>query len=359
MKKIFIILFFSAFLLSCGDDNNEEVFQNASIELSKDALTFDYNGAGEIASVKVTSSQDWRLTGRQDWATPSVEKGKTGESVTFMLAPNNDETLREVDFIFFCGNASHKLTIVQNPQSYLEEIWDGGSDFSFNISGGYITKAIKSNMPLVYEISNNEDEWVKLSNVASDTPEKWYQFYVTPNEGFAKRNATITLFKGTDYEEILTIQQETQTDILIEKDLWELELEAGVITIKVRSNIDYNVSIDSKSTWLTKTDESSPADTEIPGLKEKTYTFSYTKAMGTRSANISVSGMGINKSLNIRQINPNPIFVEIPDSYFRSYLVNEGFLISNKEQYELSVYQQFKVEDTFSGIRQQLCCVVR
>ncbi len=351
MKKIFILMFISALLWSCGDDDKEGVVQNASLELSTDVLTFDYNGAGEVASVKVTSSEDWELTGRQDWATPSVGKGKSGESVTFMLQPNRDEVAREVDYIFFCGNTSCKLTIVQNPLSYSENVWDDGkSDFSFNADGGYITRAIKSNVELAYEISNNVDEWIKLGDVASDTPEKWYQFHITPNEGYAERTATITLFKGTDAEEELTINQETRNDILIEKESWDVGLEAGTVTVKIRSNINITVRTDYKSNWLTMTNESDYVDTEIPGLKEKNYTYSFTKAAGSRIATVTVSGSNIYKSFTIRQSNPNPTFVVIPDKTFLNYLLNkEGFIIENGEKYELTDAGHNATEINFSG----------
>lgn len=335
MKYIFVILFFSVFLLSC-DSDTEEIQKVNNIELSEDTLTFDYNGLGDLISVKVTSSQDWRLTGRQDWAVPSTDKGKSGESVTFKLEPNTGDNSRIEVFTFFCGNVNNQLKIIQTPKGYVDYLW-GKTDISIDANGGIITSAIKSNMEFSYEISEGAADWIKLGNIASDTPEKWIQFSVDPNESFADRTAKISLFKG-EAKSTLTIAQEKRKDIIVqEKELWEFGLEAAEIIVKVRANVDYTTTIDSKSTnWLTLVSISEPVDTEIPGLKERSLKFSFPAVDASRLANITLLGDGITKTFKIRQSHPNPTLINIPDQKFSEYLTNQGYIIPKGELVELT-----------------------
>lgn len=335
MKYIFVILFFSVFLLSC-DSDTEEIQKVNNIELSEDTLTFDYNGLGDLISVKVTSSQDWRLTGRQDWAVPSTDKGKSGESVTFKLEPNTGDNARIEVFTLFCGNVNSQLKIIQTPKGYVDYLW-GKTDISMDSNGGIITSAIKSNMEFSYEISEGAADWIKLGNIASDTPEKWIQFSVDPNDGFADRTAKISLFKG-EAKSTLTIAQEKRKDIIIqEKELWEFGLEAAEIIVKVRANVDYTTTIDSKSTnWLTLVSISEPVDTEVAGLQERSLKFSFSAVDASRLATITLSGDGITKIFKIRQSHPNPTLINIPDQKFREYLNDQGYIIPKGDLAELT-----------------------
>ena len=116
MKKIFWMLVAAAFA-GCGDDNGAEAPAPAErLALSAETLAFDADGgvlSGGTNEVSVASSGPWRLSGRQEWCVPSVDKGGDGETVAFVVEPNTDLDAREVRFTFMCGGEERRLTVTQ------------------------------------------------------------------------------------------------------------------------------------------------------------------------------------------------------------------------------------------------------
>ena len=65
-KNLMIILSASLLLWGCSDDDESINSGNSTISLSTNILQVDKNGGD--ATVTVTSSDNWRLSGICDWA---------------------------------------------------------------------------------------------------------------------------------------------------------------------------------------------------------------------------------------------------------------------------------------------------
>ena len=65
-KNLMIILSASLLLWGCSDDDESINSGNSTISLSTNILQMDKNGGD--ATVTVTSSDNWRLSGICDWA---------------------------------------------------------------------------------------------------------------------------------------------------------------------------------------------------------------------------------------------------------------------------------------------------
>lgn len=80
---------------------------------------------------------------------------------------------------------------------------------------------------------------------------------VQPNDTYGERQATITL---TDPEDatILSFKviQKQNDAILVDGDSFSIPEEGGTVSIKVQSNVSYNVEIPATATWLTKSTSS-------------------------------------------------------------------------------------------------------
>lgn len=68
-KNLMIVLSVSLLLWGCSDDDESINNGNSTISLSTNILQVDKNGGD--ATVTVTSSDNWRLSGICDWAHPS------------------------------------------------------------------------------------------------------------------------------------------------------------------------------------------------------------------------------------------------------------------------------------------------
>lgn len=120
-RLLLFILSLSAFtLFSCsGGDDTEPVNPNnptkpteASISINPSNLTFESNGSPQ--SITVTSSDIWRLSGGEDWCTPSKTSGENSDVISFSLQANESTTEeRRMTYTFTCGDKTTKLTITQ------------------------------------------------------------------------------------------------------------------------------------------------------------------------------------------------------------------------------------------------------
>ena len=91
--------------------------------------------------MSVASSGPWRLSGRQEWCVPSVDKGGDGETVAFAVEPNTDLDAREVRFTFMCGGEERRLTVTQEGGSLLDP---DQTDYSLPAEGGEFRLRIES-----------------------------------------------------------------------------------------------------------------------------------------------------------------------------------------------------------------------
>lgn len=92
MKKILIILATIGLLYSCSnDDSNENLNLNEDfVVLSADTLSAGPQG-GDL-EVTIESSEDWTLVGpKVEWATPSTNKGQSGQTLTFKVEANETD----------------------------------------------------------------------------------------------------------------------------------------------------------------------------------------------------------------------------------------------------------------------------
>lgn len=118
MKKI---LFLVAALLSIAGCKEKDPQpgtdpQDDKITVSPESRTVGNEG-GQV-SVKVTSTSEWTVAAkddaRYDWVAVDKNSGKNGETVTFSVDPNDEQTDRTAEFVFSCGEADALFTLVSS-----------------------------------------------------------------------------------------------------------------------------------------------------------------------------------------------------------------------------------------------------
>lgn len=109
MKKYIVILASAALMLSsCGEEGKESL-DLSSVSLSTNEIISDSEG-GQF-DVTVTSSEDWRVSGISDWVTADKTGGKSGEKVTFTVAPSSSMVTDSVFFKIFAGSAVQQVKV--------------------------------------------------------------------------------------------------------------------------------------------------------------------------------------------------------------------------------------------------------
>lgn len=127
MKIAKWFLFAATALVCCGacDDKDNEEPAPAPDKIAITPKTANVSSKGGEASVMVTSSGEWTLTGdANDYVTPSALKGKDGDIVKFTVKPNDKEEDQTFNYTFTCGKekAPYAITLKKKASQTEEQL---------------------------------------------------------------------------------------------------------------------------------------------------------------------------------------------------------------------------------------------
>ncbi len=127
MKIAKWFLFAATALVCCGacDDKDNEEPAPAPDKIAITPKTANVSSKGGEASVMVSSSGEWTLTGdANDYVTPSALKGKDGDIVKFTVKPNDKEEDQTFNYTFTCGKekAPYAITLKKKASQAEEQL---------------------------------------------------------------------------------------------------------------------------------------------------------------------------------------------------------------------------------------------
>ena len=304
-----------------------------SVELAGSVVDGQILAAAEGGefSVDVTSSGDWRVSGLADWVTVSAESGKSGEPVVFTVLPNDESVVRTATFKVFSAAAVQPVTIVQDPVYGMTLLSDAAVEFNADANKLYVK--LESNIEeFTYDFGGAN--WLSFEKVEDIFGKKVLTFDVKRSQDFNSR-ATVLTLGGANSPQTLTIdvnQAQRDTAFVVGEQRIVKGLEAISVDLVIKSNVDITYTFPS---WLTET-EGESVESDENGLRSKSTNFSAEASAGSRSATISFKkGSTVVGSVFIKQQNPNPVFVTIPDGNLRYLLQSGGYLIDDGGQCEL------------------------
>lgn len=315
MKKIFIAFVALACAFSaCSDDDTADDLSRATISITPDAIPAGMDGT--TAQVTVTSSGDWRLAGVCDWVHPSSEAGKSGDVVTFTIDPNTSEDSREAVFKFFTGSAVAALKVVAEAGYSLELISE--DNMTVEALSCDIQVKLHTNIPeLAVAFSDGGEDWVTYVGRSDAFGNAILNFTVAGNPDYDDRSTVLTI-SGLGRSLDLPITQRQIDAIQIDQENFEFDLSERTVSVKVTSNVDYKVTIDSD--WITQ-------EPQTRGLVTEELKFRLAAAPISRGGKITISGAGFTKVISIIQIDPNAVTFSIPDDTFRNWLSEQNWIL--------------------------------
>lgn len=155
-------------------------------------------------------------------------------------------------FIFFilalslifwnCSSDSKDIDNPNNPDNPTNVTLDiSTTDLTFEASGGQKEFTIYCNSD--WTITNNST-WCK-TDIANGNGNKTIKVTADPYSETADQNTNLTI-KAGDKTKVLTVTQKHGDAIILTKDKFDVPQEGDNITIEVKSNIEYQVSIPSQ-----------------------------------------------------------------------------------------------------------------
>lgn len=338
MKKILIILSTIWLFYNCSNNDSYETLgvEKDFISLPKDTLFVGPDGGN--LDVLIESSGEWTLTGSKvDWITPSITKGQNGQTLTFDVKPNDVNQVLMNTYKVFTGAVVQKLTIVSNPSMNLA--LESDQIVSVDSEKKLVDIILATNeTDLSYEFSNDGNQWIKVLSFESAFGKKILVLEVSKNDKYIPRNSVLTI-KGSEKNVTVDITQ-AQVDALMLEDgeevYKEIDLTERDLTFNIKTNVSVNdFEFEGLPEWITFT-ETIPGET-FDGLQKLALKFHVSKAIASRKADISLSNKNNSSqvlTLTVKQQNPNPTLVKIPDLNFRKALAEkEWVILTDKEQY--------------------------
>lgn len=328
MKKIISMMTMAMVLLwSCQEKEGLGVAASGEVAIAGDVAEGQIlvGPDGGEYTVNVTSSEGWRVSGLSEWVTLSAEAGKSGQSLTFTVMPNEDTKSRTATYKVFSADAVQAVTITQHPV-YVMSL---ASEEAVNVTSdaNKLTVSLISNIEDFDINYGGAESWIKLNSIVDAFGKKLVQFDVNRSSEFKDRSAVITLSNAntTDEVKINVTQDQRDTAFVVGEQRIVKGLEAISLDLVLKSNVDVTYSYPS---WLTRT-LGETTEKDETGLKSQSVNFAAAESAGSRSASIafrSSNGKTVG-NLYIKQQNPNPIFAEIPDENLRINLESQGWVI--------------------------------
>lgn len=325
-KNLMIVLSATLLLWGCSDDDESIDNNSSTISLSTNIIQMDKNG-GE-ATVTVTSSDNWRLSGVCDWAHPSMTSGKNGDEVTFTIDPNNLDEKRTATFKLFTGSAVVPLQVESQPAYIMDLISDG----NLSISKDKSTVKIQLNTNIVdptITYSNDGEKWLTFDRRSEFAGKVSLLFTATKNETYKDRSTTITISSPLITETVNVNVNQKRTDaIIIESSTLAYDLTARSISLKVKYNVDYTISITKGDDWITDQSISAPQIGD-DGLSVVTVTYKLTEASTSRGGTIHIAKTDgtLANDIIVIQKDPKANLVEIPDVTLRTLCISNGWAL--------------------------------
>lgn len=322
LKKAIIMLSAALVVWSCSNnDDPMDSGSSASISLSVSTLQVDKGGGN--ATVTITSSGDWRLSGVSEWAHPSTTSGKNGDVVTFTVSPNSGEEVRIATFKFFTGTAVVPLTVESAPGYSLNLL----SEKEVSVSSTQNSIKVLLNTNIAEPTITCSEDWLTFDRRVDFAGETSFLFNAVGNTGYKDRNATITIASSLVENPITVRVTQAQTDAIIpEKESFINDLSARTLSFTLKYNIDYSVSITKGSDWITEEHISDPQQSE-DGLSTVTLTYKLNEATATRGGEITIKGSQLDTKVTIIQKDPTAEVIRILDEQLFALLLRNGWIM--------------------------------
>lgn len=329
-KSLMIVLSVTFPLWGCSDDDKSIDNDNPTISLSTNIIQMDKNGGD--ATVTVTSSGNWRLSGICDWAHPSVTSGKDGDIVTFTIDPNKLDEKRTATFKFFTGSSVVPLHVESQPGYMLELLSDKTLSIPKEKSSVRIQLATNIDEPtIVY--SDGGESWLTFDRRNEFGGKVILSFTAVENKTYKDRTTIITISSPLVTDPINVDVTQKQTDAIItESNTLMYDLTARTVSFKMKYNVDYSISITKGNDWITDQSVSEPhADDD--GLTTVNVTYKIAAASASRGGTIHITKTNgtLAKDISIVQKDPNSNPVEIPDVTLRTLCISNGWALPIEE----------------------------
>jgi len=230
------------------DPDNPDNPTDVTLEISTTDLVFEAKG-GE-REFTVYCNADWTVTNESDWCTTNVTEGNGYGRVAVTVEAYSDTEDRNTNLTVKAGDKTEVLTVTQK---HGDAIILSKDKFDVPQEGGEIAIEVKSNIEYQVSIPSKFQSWIKQTPESRAVTVKNFSFTVSANEAYEKREGYI-VFRGNSLKDTVYVYQAQKNQLILTEDTYNIPSEGQDITIELKTNVDYEVTIqpNDAASWISQ-----------------------------------------------------------------------------------------------------------
>ena len=275
-------------------------------------------------TIEVTANTTWVATSDADWCFVSPDAGSTSATVTVTADANTTYEARTATITFSMQGVEPINVTVTQPTAKANTIVDGLAR-TIGAEGGEIVINLMSNVEYTVAVAEAAQEWLSIAEPEATRAleAKSFTIVVAANESYDAREGQVIVTSELGEEAITVTQSETGA-VVVSTEPVEVASEGGEISISVKSNRDYTITIPEECTWITR------ASTRALTETEEKFTVAANEEAASRTAVVTFTSEFGTDEVVIRQAGNEAAIIEIPDARFKSFLVKRYDANSDK-----------------------------
>lgn len=251
------------FVIISGNELKDTVhiFQAQKDQLILTQNTYNITSEKQDILVELKTNVDYDITipdSVSSWISLLETKASRTDRLNLSIAANEETDARSALVLIKDKNSDLADTLYIN-QAQKDAFFFVQNEYNAKAAGETIVVELLHNLsPYSYQIymSNKDSEWLNVIPMPSSkalTNEKM-QIIVSPNESLESRSGKIIFNSDeTDLSDTITVHQAARSEIILEQKEFSVQGQGGNISVKLQSNIDFEVNIaENATTWITQ-----------------------------------------------------------------------------------------------------------
>lgn len=249
MKRLFYFMLCMAMLVGCSKDKEKDFDKPdepevpetptvVSLGVSEADLIFE--AAGGEKTFTITCNTHWTIMNESDWCTTDVTTGTGNRTVIVKAQSYGELEDRNMNLTVKAGENTKVLTVTQK---YGNAIIPDKAKFEVAQGGGDLAIKVRSSVTYKVTIPKFCNSWIQPApETRAEVSDTTYRFIISENESEESRTGYI-VFAAASLQDTVRIYQAQKGRFVLTQMVYRLFGEDTTITVDLKTNVDYEVSI--------------------------------------------------------------------------------------------------------------------
>jgi len=249
------------------------------------------NSSAGNTTFNISSDISWTVTDDADWLSTTPTSGSGDATLTASFYENSTMNQRTATISVIGGGITRTVTVVQEAQVTSPFLTVTPTNQNVSVNSGSITFNIESNVN--WEVRDDADWLSKTPKNGNGNATLTVNY--ENNKLAVNRVATITITGGGITRTVTVTQEAAKAYLNISPAIRNVPANADTTSFTISSNVNWNLTTDENSDWLTLLKENGSGDFVFEVI------FSKNNSVDSRTGTITLTGNGITENVSVKQ----------------------------------------------------------